>query len=69
MSGRVNSAISELIAVRVMFRATSPWKRWLNRFALVPPGEAASSSMPIPSSAGRSSSTTRPKQIAGSRIS
>ena len=66
MSGSVNSAITELIAVRVMFSATSPWNRWLKRFALVPPGEAASSSMPMPSSGGRSKSTTRPKQIAGS---
>ena len=53
-SGRVNSAITELIAVSVMFSATSPRNRWLNRLALVPPGEAASSSMPMPSSGGRS---------------
>ena len=69
INGSVNSAIIELTAVRVMFSATSPRKRWLNRFAVVPPGEAASSIIPMPRSGGRSKSTTRPKQTAGSRTS
>jgi hypothetical protein len=65
-SGSVKSAMTELIAVSVMFSATSPRNRWLNRLALVPPGEAASSIIPMPSSGGRSKSTTRPKHTAGS---
>jgi hypothetical protein len=69
MIGSVKIAMIELIAVRVTLSATSPWKRWLNRLALVPPGEAASSSMPMPSSGGRSSSTTSPKHTAGSNSS
>ena len=59
----------ELIAVRVMLSATSPRKRWLKRLAVVPPGDAASSIMPMPSSGGRSKSTTRPKQTTGSSTS
>ena len=35
----------------------------------MPPGDAASSSMPMPSSGGRSKSTTSPKQTAGSSTS
>ena len=35
----------------------------------MPPGDAASSIIPMPRSGGRSSSTTRPKQTAGSRTS
>ena len=66
MSGSVTTAMTVLMAVRVMLRATSPRKRWLNRLAVVPPGDAASSIMPMPSRAGRSKSTTSPKQIAGS---
>ncbi len=69
MIGRVKIATTELIAVRVTLSATSPWNRWLNRLALVPPGDAARSIMPMPRSGGRSNSTTRPKQTAGSRIS
>ena len=48
ISGSVNSATTELIAVSVMLSATSPRNRWLNRLALVPPGDAASSIMPMP---------------------
>ena len=29
MTGRVRTAMTELIAVRLMFRATSPRNRWL----------------------------------------
>ena len=39
----VTTAITEFTAVKVMLRATSPLARWLNRFAVVPPGAAASS--------------------------
>ena len=39
-----------------MLRATSPRNRWLKRLAVVPPGDAASSIMPMPSSGGRSKS-------------
>ena len=53
----------------VTLSATSPRKRWLNRFALVPPGDAASSNIPTASSGGRSNSLTSPKQIAGSSTS
>lgn len=67
MSGRVTTAMTVLMAVSVMLSATSPRNRWLKRFAVVPPGEAASSSMPMPSRAGRSKSTTSPKQITGRR--
>lgn len=38
MIGMVMAASTELIAVSVMLRATSPRKRWLNRLAVVPPG-------------------------------
>ena len=67
--GRVTTEITELTAVRVMLSATSPRNRWLNRLAVVPPGDAASSIIPIPSNAGRSASTTRPKQTRGRRTS
>ena len=66
ISGRVTIAITEFTAVRVTLSATSPRKRWLNRFAVVPPGEAASSIIPTASSGGRSNSLTSPKQTAGS---
>ena len=69
ITGSVTTAISELTAVSVMFRATSPRNRWLKRFAVVPPGEAASSSMPTASSGGRSKASTSPKQTAGSTSS
>ena len=69
MIGSVTIAMTELIAVSVTLSATSPRNRWLNRLAVVPPGEAASSIMPMPSSGGRSNSSTSPKQIAGSRTS
>jgi len=65
MSGSVPIASTVLIAVRVMLRATSPRNRWLNRLAVVPPGDAASSIMPMPSSGGRSKAITSPKQITG----
>ena len=65
ITGRVTTATSEFTAVSVMLRATSPRNRWLNRLAVVPPGEAASSSRPTASSGGRSKASTRPKQIAG----
>ena len=67
--GRVTTEITEFTAVRVMLSATSPRNRWLNRLAVVPPGEAASSIMPMPSRAGRSARTTSPKQISGSSTS
>ena len=51
--GRVTTEITELTAVRVMLSATSPRKRWLKRLAVVPPGDAASSIIPIPSRAGQ----------------
>ena len=69
ISGSVTIAMTELTAVRVTLRATSPRNRWLNRFALVPPGDAASSISPTASSGGRSKSLTSPKQTTGSRTS
>ena len=67
--GRVTIEMIELTAVRLMLRATSPWNRWLIRLAVVPPGDAASSIIPMPSTGGRSASTTSPKQTAGSSTS
>ena len=64
MSGSVTTEMTELIAVRVMLRATSPRKRWLNRL-VVAPGDDASSIMPMPSSGLTSKASTRPKQTAG----
>ena len=69
ISGRVTTEITELTAVSVMLRATSPRNRWLKRLAVVPPGDAASSIIPIPSRGGRSKSTTSPKQRIGSSTS
>ncbi len=66
MSGIVKAARTELIAVRLTLRATSPWKRWLNRLAVVPPGEAASSITPTARSGSRSKATTRPNAMTGS---
>ncbi|GAB3324410.1 hypothetical protein GCM10027451_48740 [Geodermatophilus aquaeductus] len=68
-SGSVTTASSELTAVRETLSATSPRKRWLNRFAVVPPGEAASSSMPTASTGSRPTAITSPKQSAGSTSS
>ncbi len=48
-TGSANAASSELIAVSVMFSATSPPARWLSRFAVTPPGAATSSIMPTAS--------------------
>lgn len=56
--GMVRIAISELTAVRVMFSATSPWAWWLNRLAVVPPGDAASNIRPT------ASADSRPKPLA-----
>ena len=61
--------MTELTAVSVTLSATSPRNRWLNRFALVPPGDAASSIIPTASSGGRSKSLTSPKQTSGSSTS
>ena len=69
MIGSVTTEITELTAVSVMLSATSPRNRWLNRLAVVPPGDDASNIIPIPSNAGRSTSTTRPKQTTGKRTS
>jgi hypothetical protein len=69
ISGSVPIAIRVLTAVRLMLRATSPRNRWLKRFAVVPPGDAASSIIPMPSSGGRSKSTTSPKHTSGSSTS
>ena len=69
ISGSVTTAMTELTAVSVTLSATSPWNRWLNRFAVVPPGDAASSIRPTASSGGRSNSLTSPKQTSGIRIS
>ena len=66
ISGRVAIEMIELTAVRVMLSATSPRNRWLNRLAVVPPGDAASSSIPMPSSGSRSKRSTSPKHTAGS---
>ena len=60
--------MTELIAVRLMFSATSPRNRWLYRLAVVPPGEAASSIIPTASTGGRLNSITSPKHTSGSRI-
>src|ERR1041384_2546113 len=68
-SGRVTTASTEFTAVSVMLSATSPRNTWLNRFAVVPPGEAASSIMPTASSGGRSNRSTKPKQTTGSSTS
>ncbi|MNP22763.1 hypothetical protein D3C76_1154470 [compost metagenome] len=57
-NGMVKIAINELTAVSVMFNATSPWARWLNRLAVVPPGEAASSISPT------ARADSRPKPLA-----
>ncbi len=65
ITGIVTAASTELIAVSVMLSATSPRKRWLNRLAVVPPGEAASSITPTASSGSRSKVTTRPKAMTG----
>ena len=69
ISGNETIEITELTAVSDTLRATSPRNRWLNRLALVPPGEAASSIMPTASSGGRSKTITRPKHTSGSRSS
>ena len=66
ISGIVNAASTELIAVSVTLSATSPRNRWLNRFAVVPPGDAASSMTPTASSGSRSKALTRPKATTGS---
>ena len=52
MIGSVTSESTLFTAVSVMLRATSPRARWLNRFAVAPPGEAASSMSPTASSGG-----------------
>ncbi|SLB11834.1 Uncharacterised protein [Mycobacteroides abscessus subsp. abscessus] len=62
----MTTAITELTAVSVTLRATSPRNRWLNRFAVVPPGDAARSIMPTASSGSRSNNVTNPKAAAGS---
>ena len=46
MSGRLTMDNTVLMAVSEMFIATLPPKRWLNRLADTPPGEAASSISP-----------------------
>jgi hypothetical protein len=68
INGRVKSANTLLTAVKVMFKATSPLKRWLYRFAVGPPGEAASSIKPTANSGDKPKNSVKPKQIAGSRI-
>lgn len=64
-SGMVNAASTELIAVKVMFNATSPPARWLNKFAVAPPGDATSSIMPTASTPRSPNANTKPRQIAG----
>jgi hypothetical protein len=68
-SGSVNSATIELIAVRVTLSATSPRNRCEYRFAVVPPGEAASRIMPTARIGGNWKSTTSPKHSAGNSTS
>ena len=69
ITGSVNADSRELIAVSVMFSATSPPARWLSRFAVMPPGAATSSIMPTASAPWRSNARTRPKQTTGSTTS
>lgn len=64
--GRAITASTELIAVSVTSSATFPPNRWLNRLAVGPPGDAATSSIPTAGSGGSPKASTRPKQIAGS---
>ena len=65
-TGSVTRASTLLMAVSVMFSATSPRARCENRFAVTPPGEAASSTRPRPSSGGSPKPTARPKATGGS---
>src|SRR5690606_16012406 len=50
MNGKENRVRTLLIAVRVMFSATSPLARWLNKLAVGPPGDAANNIRPTASS-------------------
>ena len=51
-SGSQTSESTLLMAVSVMFSATSPRARWLKMFAIAPPGEAASSIRPSAKTGG-----------------
>src|SRR5699024_1298623 len=66
ISGRVTTASTELMAVSETFSATSPRKSRLYRFAVVPPGEAASSRKPTASTAGSANRCASPTASAGS---
>ncbi|MNQ77395.1 hypothetical protein D3C85_922600 [compost metagenome] len=68
-NGMVRIAMTELTAVKVTFRATSPWARWLYKLAVVPPGEAASSIKPTARAGARPNPLVIRKQISGSTSS
>ncbi len=67
--GSVTTISTELIAVSVTFSATFPPNRWLNRLAVGPPGDAATTIRPTASSGGSRKAITSPKQAAGSTTS
>ena len=60
ISGRLTIDSTVLIAVSEIFIATLPPKRWLNRLADTPPGDAASSMRPIANKGGTDSAAIRP---------
>ncbi len=65
-SGSVSRASRLLMAVSVMLSATSPRAMWLNRLAVTPPGEAASSTRPSASSPGSLKARHSPMATGGS---
>jgi hypothetical protein len=64
-SGTVTTAQMLEIAVMVTESATSPRARCVNMFAVAPPGDAPSSTMPTASVAGRAQSSAIPKASRG----
>jgi hypothetical protein len=65
MIGSVKIANTEFTAVSVIFRATFPFDKWLNKFAVAPPGDAARSISPTASSAFNPNDKAMPKHIKG----
>ena len=66
--GTVTTAATLEIPVIEIESAVSPRARWVSRFAIVPPGEAPSSTMPTASAGSSENSSAMPKASSGEMI-
>ena len=68
-SGKVSSAARLLITVRLSDSAALARARWVRKPELAPPGQAASTISPMPSSGGRSKASTTARAASGTSTS